>query len=444
MNPIVAIVGRPNVGKSTLFNRLLGKQVAIISDIPGTTRDRIFADTTIDNRPFTLVDTGGLEHTPSTPITAKVRSQAEQAINEADIIIFLLDVTDGLVPGDIEIAEQLRRSGKPVIAAINKVDNEKLEAQTGEFYRLGIDRVILISALHGRGAADLKEVLASLLPKTPAIAESPTRAEMPKLAIVGRPNVGKSTLLNAILGKERAIVNDVPGTTRDAIDTIFRYQKEDVLLIDTGGLRRRGRIEAGIEYYSAIRTLRAVNQCHVALLVIDASELVTAQDTHIAQYILEAHKGIIIIANKWDLVTAEHHEEYRAAIKQRLKFLNFAPVFFTSAITGGGLSKVLAGAFDVWRQRRTILPDETISAIIMKAYAGHPPLRRGPGKLEVYGARQEGVNPPTFVIQVNNPKLVHFSYQRYLENSLRRTCAFTGTPLVMAFKKSHRKGARQA
>jgi len=444
MTPIVAIVGRPNVGKSTLFNRLLGKQVAIVSDIPGTTRDRIFADTAINDRPFTLVDTGGLEHLPSTTMAAKVRSQAELAIDDADIIIFLLDVTDGLVPSDIEITERLRRSSKPVIAAVNKADNDKLEAQTGEFYRLGIDRIIPISALHGRGIASLKEALTPLLPKAKVIEEPVAKAEMPKLAIVGRPGVGKSTLLNSILGKERAIVNAIPGTTRDAIDTVFHYQKQAVLLIDTGGLRRRGRIEAGIEYYSVIRTLRAINQCHVALLVIDASELITAQDTHVAQYILEAHKGVVIVANKCDLVPDERREDNRSAIEQRLKFLPFAPVVFTSAKTGSGVGKVLAEALDVWRQRNTRLPDDTISAIIITAYTEHPPLRRGPGKLEVYGARQEGVNPPTFVIQVNEPKLVHFSYQRYLENSLRRTCAFTGTPLVVVFKKSHRKGARQA
>lgn len=443
MSPIVAIVGRPNVGKSTLFNRLIGKRVAIVSEIPGTTRDRIFADTSIDNRPFTLVDTGGLEHKPSTPIAAKVRSQAEIAINEADIIIFLLDVNNGLVPADIEIADQLRRSGKPIIAAVNKVDNEKLETYTGEFHRLGIDRIIPISALHGRGTADLTEAIASLLPKTTAEVKT-AKVEIPKLAIVGRPGVGKSTLLNAILGEERSIVNSVPGTTRDAIDTVFHYHGQDVLLIDTGGLRRRGHIEAGIEYYSLIRTLRAINQCHVALLVIDSSEMVTAQDTHVARYILEARKGVVIVANKWDLVPAGRREEYRDAIKKRLQFLDFAPIYPASAITGDGLSKVLRGALDVWRQRRMVLPDETVSAIIMKAYAEHPPLRRGPGKLEVYGARQEGTSPPAFVIQVNEPKLVHFSYRRYLENSLRRVCTFTGTPLVIVFKKSPLKGARQA
>lgn len=444
MTPIVAIVGRPNVGKSTLFNRLLGKQVAIVSDIPGTTRDRIFADTAINNHPFTLVDTGGLEHTPSTTIAAKVKSQAELAIDDADIIIFLLDVTDGLIPADIEITERLRRSGKPIIAAINKVDNDKLESQTSEFYRLGINRIIPISALHGRGIVSLKEALTPLLPEAKTIEEPAGKTEMPKLAIVGRPGVGKSTLLNSILGKERAIVNDIPGTTRDAINTIFRYQEQDVLLIDTGGLRRRGHIKAGIEFYSVVRTLRVISQCHVALLVIDASELVTAQDTHVAQYILEARKGVVIVTNKWDLIPDKRREDTRSVIVQRLRFLPFAPVVFTSATTGTGVSKVLAAALDVWRQRNTRLPDDEVSDTITKAYTEHPPLRRGPGRLEVYGARQEGINPPTFIIQVNEPKLVHFSYQRYLENSLRRTRAFTGTPLVMVFKKSHRKGARQA
>jgi len=442
MTPIVAIVGRPNVGKSTLFNRLLGKRVAIVSDIPGTTRDRIFADGVIEGRPFTLVDTGGLEPEPSTAIAARVRSQAEMAIEEADIIIFLLDVTDGLIPADIEIAERLRRSNKPVIAAVNKTDNENLEAGTGEFYRLGIDRVIPISALHGRGIANLREALALLIPRVMTTEKLDDKAEIPKLAIVGRPGVGKSTLLNRILGRERVIVGDSPGTTRDAVNTVLRYQKQDVMLIDTGGLRRRGRIEAGIEYYSVIRALRAISQCHVALLTIDASKLVTAQDIHVARYVVEARKGVIVVANKWDLVPEERREEYRRSIEQRFKFLAFAPIIFASALTGYGVSKVMATAIDVCRQRSTKLPDETVSAIIMKAYTEHPPLRRGTGSLEVYDAHQEGINPPTFIIQVNEPELVHFSYRRYLENSLRRFFAFTGTPLAMIFRKSSRKTSR--
>ncbi|MCX8126192.1 MAG: ribosome biogenesis GTPase Der [Dehalococcoidia bacterium] len=442
MSPVVAIVGRPNVGKSTLFNRLVGKRIAIVSDVPGTTRDRIFASTTINDRPITLVDTGGLELTPSGPLAAKVRSQAQLAIKEADVVIFLLDVTHGLIPADIEIAEELRRSNKPVIVTVNKVDNERLETNTGEFYRLGIEPVVPVSALHGRGITTLKEALASLLPKTNDIC-APTTAEIPRLAIVGRPGVGKSTLLNAILGEERVVVSETPGTTRDAIDTIFHYMGQDILLIDTGGLRRRGRVKSGIEDYSVVRTLRAIDRCHVALLVVDASAPVTAQDTHVAQYILEAYKSVVIVANKWDLVPAEAKEEYRAVIGKRLRFLNFAPLLFTSAVTGAGTGEVLENALDVWRQRNIVLPNEVVGDIICKSYAEHPPLRRGWNRLEIYGARQESASPPKFIIDVNEPKLVHFSYRRYLEKNIRRVCAFSGTPLVMVFRKTLPKGVRQ-
>jgi GTP-binding protein len=264
---------------------------------------------------------------------------------------------------------------------------------------------------------------------------------------VGRPGVGKSTLLNSVLGKERAIVNNVPGTTRDAINTIFRYQKQDVMLIDTGGLRRRGRIEPGIEQYSVIRTLRAIEQCHVALFIIDASELVTAQDTHVARFILDARKGMVVVANKWDLVPIERREEYRGVIEERLKFLAYVPLIHSSAIHGSGIGKVLETALDVWRQRSLKLPDDDANGIIMSAYSTHPPLSRGQKRLEIYGATQGGVNPPLFVIRVNEPALVHFSYRRYLENRLRERYAFIGTPVTLVFKKSSRKtakGARQA
>jgi GTP-binding protein len=445
MKPVVAIVGRPNVGKSTLFNRLIGRQVAIVSDIAGTTRDRIFAGAEAQGRPFTLVDTGGLEAEPRTAIALKVRSQAELAIDESDIIIFLLDVIDGLLPADMDIASRLRQSGKPVIVVVNKTDNEKLETQSADFFRLGLEPIFPVSALHGRGVADLQEYLAGQLPEKTD--EETSKSAIPRLAIVGRPGVGKSTLLNSVLGKERAIVNNVPGTTRDAINTIFRYQKQDVMLIDTGGLRRRGRIEPGIEQYSVIRTLRAIEQCHVALFIIDASELVTAQDTHVARFILDARKGMVVVANKWDLVPIERREEYRGVIEERLKFLAYVPLIHSSAIHGSGIGKVLETALDVWRQRSLKLPDDDANGIIMSAYSTHPPLSRGQKRLEIYGATQGGVNPPLFVIRVNEPALVHFSYRRYLENRLRERYAFIGTPVTLVFKKSSRKtakGARQA
>ncbi|MGA7678130.1 MAG: ribosome biogenesis GTPase Der, partial [Dehalococcoidia bacterium] len=302
MKQVVAIVGRANVGKSTLFNRLAGESVAIVEDLPGTTRDRVFADVSWEGHEVTLVDTGGLEPKPGSSLAQKVKGQVEVAIAEADAIIFIVDVRDGVIAADCEIADRLRSCDKPVVLVANKADNARLESQIAGFYQLGVGTPLAISAQHGRGINGLLQAVTPLLPE-PSIGF--VDSDGPKLAIVGRPNVGKSMLLNAIVGEERAIVDQVPGTTRDAVDTVFNYRGQELLLIDTAGIRRRGRASIGIEYYSLIRALRAINRCDVALLVTDATEFITAQDLHIAGYIKQAGKGMVLVINKWDLVSGQ-------------------------------------------------------------------------------------------------------------------------------------------
>lgn len=436
MEPIVAIIGRANVGKSTLFNRLLGKSMAIVEDLPGTTRDRIFADTLWQGQRVTLVDTGGLEPSPGSSLAQKVTEQAQAAVAEADVIIFLVDVRDGVISSDREIADLLRSRGKPIVLAVNKVDNPKLESQIADFYQLGISAPLAISAYHGREIDKLTDVVTSLLPQPLA---TPVEPEGVRVAIVGRPNVGKSTLLNAILGKERAIVDDVPGTTRDAIDSFLNYDSQQIWLIDTAGIKRRGRVGTGVNYYSLIRALRAINRCDVALLLIDAAESITAQDIHIAGYIKEALKGMVLVVNKWDLVSEKQDKEYSQQIGQRLKFMPQVPILYVSAKLGQGVDKVLPQALQVWQERQKQLPDPVINTLIKEAVIAQAPPRVGLKRLEIIRAYQAGVNPPRFIFMVNDPKLIHFSYHRYLENKLRQTFGFSGTPLQLIFKKAPKK-----
>ncbi|MBM3183634.1 MAG: ribosome biogenesis GTPase Der, partial [Chloroflexi bacterium] len=334
MKPVVAIVGRANVGKSTLFNRLANEKLAIVEDLPGTTRDRVFADISWQGRAITLVDTAGLEPKPGSSLAQKIKYQVEAAIAEADVLVFMVDIRDGVIAADQEIADRLRGRGKPVILVANKADNVKLESQGSDFYRLGLGSPVTASAHHGRGVNELMDKVISLLPlPVPEEAEY----EMPKLAIVGRPNVGKSMVLNAIVGEERAVVDEVAGTTRDAVDTVYQYGDQKLLLIDTAGVRRRGRVGTGVEYYSVIRTLRAINRCDIALLVTDATEFIAAQDIHIAGYIKQACKGMVLLVNKWDLVSDTPQSAYAEQIEQRLKFMSHAPVLYVSAKTGRGV-----------------------------------------------------------------------------------------------------------
>jgi GTP-binding protein len=429
--PIVAIVGRQNVGKSTLLNRLAGRRIAIVADMPGTTRDRVFADIGWRDKDFTLVDTGGLEVQPSSTISQGVKEQVEAAIAEADVIIFLVDIEDGVLPTDQEIAQMLRLSSKPIILAANKSDNPKRESQAVEFYELGLGEPLAISAYHGRGTAELLDRVASLLPPPE---EPETGAEMMKLAIVGRPNVGKSTLLNSLLGQERAIVDKTPGTTHDATNTLLDFGGRNVIVIDTAGIRRRGRWGRGVERYSVIRALRAIDEADVALLVLDATELLTAQDEHIAGYIQQAAKGVIIVVNKWDLAVKQDMNETNRYIGKKLKFLSYAPVVYTSARFGQGVDRVMPEAFQVYEERQKRIATTEVNNVVQEAVAAHNLPRKGKKQLKLLYATQAEVNPPTFVFFVNDPSLIHFSYKHYLENRLRQSFGFAGTPLRFVFK----------
>ncbi len=429
--PIVAIIGRQNVGKSTLLNRLAGKRVSIVEDLPGTTRDRVFTDVSWNDKNFTLVDTGGLELGMQTEIDRGVKEQISQAMSEADAIIFMVDVKDGIMPADLEIADLVRRLKKPMLLVANKADNDKLEAQAVEFYRLGLGDPFIISAYHGRSTAELIEKIIAMLPES---APGFDEADLMKVAIVGKPNVGKSMLLNAILGKERVIVSDIPGTTRDAIDTQLDFMGKHVLLIDTAGIKKRGQIETGIEQYSVIRSMRAIDRCDVALLVLDATEMFSAQDTHIAGYIQQAVKGIVIIVNKWDLVTGENQVIWAENTRKQFKFMAYAPVMFLSAKFGKGVGEVMPQAYQVYQERIKQIPVAELRGVIRDAIASHNLPRKGKMMLSVKGVTQTAINPPTFTFQVNNTKLVHFSYKRFLENKLRESFGFTGTPLRLEFK----------
>ena len=432
MKPVVAIVGRANVGKSTLFNRLAGESLAVVEDLPGTTRDRVFADVSWLGREMTLVDTGGLDLKPVSSLAQKVKEQAQAAIAEADVIIFMVDVRDGVIAADCEIADLLRVCQKPLVLAANKADNTKMESQISDFYRLGIGTPLAVSAQHNRGINELREVIVPLLPE---VSEVPNDLDRPKLAIVGRPNAGKSLLLNDIVGRERAIVDERPGTTRDAIDTLFYFKGQELLLIDTAGIRRRGRVCTGVEYYSLIRSLRAINRCDVALLILDATEFITAQDVHIAGYIKQSGKGIVLVVNKWDLVSDQPKEIYVAEVQKRLKFMSHAPVLFVSAKFNRGVDDVIPRALEVWQEGHKRLSDPVVDNFIKQAVTAHTRPRKGLKQLEVFRAYQGGVGPPSFTLLVNDPELVHFSYERYLENKLRQTFGFSGTSVRLIFRK---------
>jgi GTP-binding protein len=429
--PVVAIVGRPNTGKSTLLNRIVKRPVAITEDVPGTTRDRNMADVTWGGVEFTLVDTGGLEIEPRSTIARGVKAQVETAITEADVIVDVVDAIDGVTPVDLEIADILRKANKPILLAANKADNERLEIEALEFYELGLGEPLAISAHHNRGVAELLDKIVELLPSH---LPDEIKPESIKVAIVGRPNVGKSMLLNALVGDERAIVDETPGTTRDAVDTPFDFDGQSMLLIDTAGVRRRGKVKAGVEQYSVVRTFRAIDRADVVLLVLDATEMVTSQDTHIAGYIQEAYKGIIIIANKWDLVENKDIAGWNKIVKSEFKFASYAPILYTSAKSGQGVDKIMPQVSQVYRERLKRLSTATVNNVIQQAVAAHNrPTSQGK-PLKIFYATQAEANPPTFVFFTNDARLVHFSYRRFLENKLRQAFGFTGTPLRLTFK----------
>lgn len=439
--PIVAIVGRPNVGKSSLFNRILGRRQAIVSDVAGTTRDRLLAEVSWGNHRFILIDTGGLELNPEGTIRQKVQEQVGVALADADVVIFVTDVAEGLTPTDQVMAERLRRTDKPLVLAVNKVDNEARELGATEFHQLGLGDVVPISAYHNLGIFDLMEwVVAHLPPRSQEENEEASQDEL-KLAIAGRTNVGKSMLLNAILGQDRAIVSEVPGTTRDALDTQFSYDGQGILLIDTAGIRRPGLVAPGIEKYSVLRAVSALSRSDIALLVIDATGLPTAQDAHIAGLAWEMCRGLIVVVNKWDLIPeddAESRERAVRAVGDRLHFMPYVPICFTSGLRCWGIDALMQTALELGQERRRRVPASRLQQVLIGALSDHtPPPVTGHGgeRLRIDGLRQVDVNPPTFLFTVNNPQLVHFSYQRYLENRLRATFGFHRTHLRLVFRR---------
>lgn len=436
--PIVAIVGRPNVGKSTLFNRLVGERRAIVEDIPGTTRDRLYGTTSWGGVEFTIVDTAGLQdaaeidRSSTMEILQRTRDQAQGAIDEADVIIFMVDTKSGITAGDHDVADLLRRTDKPTILVANKVDNINRRDMAVEFYELGLGDPLAISSYHGVGTSDLLDRIVENLPhfdEEPAIAG-------PRIAIVGRPNVGKSRLINALIGEERSIVSDIPGTTRDSLDTHMEWNGQALTLIDTAGIRRRGRIEQGIEHFSVLRSMRAIDRSDVVLLVIDATEGFTAQDLHIAGYVEEQKKGIVVVVNKWDLIEKDSStmDLYRDEAKRQLDFLPYAPLVFISAKYGQRVPNVLEMALVVESERRKRVSTSALNKLLRDAVAKHPPASK-PGKwLKFFYATQADVAPPTFVFFCNDPQGVHFSYKRYLENQIRDQFGFVGNPVRMAFR----------
>jgi GTPase len=462
MKPLVAIVGRPNVGKSTFFNRMLGERVAVVEDLPGTTRDRLYGDTDWNGREFTLIDTGGLDLGDDIPvgqvgltgqpgnIMKHVQAQAELAIEEADVIVFMVDARAGITAADEEVADLLRRTRKPVILAANKADNAARRLDAVEFYSLGLGEPIVISSIQGTGTGDLLDLIVEALPPEEEETEEQDE-DVIRIAIIGRPNVGKSSLLNAILGVERAIVSDIPGTTRDAIDTEIQFKGKKLVLIDTAGIRRRGKVGPGIEKFSVLRSTRAIERCDVALLLIDASEGLAAQDTHIAGEIQEKAKGVIIVVNKWDLAQAQHRAEregeyvhpkdeiesaeaYRRIIAEGLKFIPYAPIVFTSAKTGYHVQSLLDMALNIAEMRYLRIPTARLNEVVQEAVRRHNPTVVRNKILKIYYATQTQVNPPTFVFFVNDTEAVHFTYERYLENKLREAFSFKGTAFRMFFK----------
>jgi GTP-binding protein len=447
--PVVALVGRPNVGKSTLFNRLAGERLAIVDEIPGTTRDRLMAEAEWNGKAFYVMDTGGIDPSTGgkTPLSIgsadyieQIKTQAEVAVQEADIILFMVDARAGVTPADIEVAQilrknQIKKEGRllPIILlVVNKVENEAVRSQVAQFYELGLGDPYPISAQHGMETGDLLDEVVANFPQG-AEEEEDTSV---KIAIVGKPNVGKSSLLNRLLGRERAIVSPIAGTTRDAIDTPIEYQGILVTLIDTAGIRRRGRVERGVEKYSVIRSMKAIERADVALLMIDATSGITAQDAHIAGYILDAWKSAVVLVNKWDAVEKNNFtmQQFTQQIQHDLNFMSYIPILFISALTGQRVDQVLPLALRVQEERLARISTSQLNRILQNAQDLHPSPSRGGRALNIFYASQVRSDPPTFLIYVNDPKLAHFTYIRYLENAIRKEYEFIGTPIHLVLK----------
>jgi len=448
--PIVALVGRPNVGKSTLFNRLVGERIAIVHDTPGTTRDRLFGEAEWNGRTFHVVDTGGIDptHGGKTPLSigsadfiSEIKSQAQVAISEADAVFFVNDGETGVTSPDLEVADILRRSQKkmedgtfwpPIFVVVNKCDNQERRDMAAQFYELGLGDPIAISGLHGTSTGDLLDLLVATFPDE----EEPEEDESVKIALVGKPNAGKSSLLNKLVGKERAIVSEIAGTTRDATDTKVDVDGLPVTLIDTAGIRRRGKIDPGVEQFSVLRAFKAIERADVALLLIDATTGITSQDAHIAGFIIDQWKSCVVVVNKWDAIEKDSFtmEAYTKKILSDLNFMDYVPLLFISALTGQRVEQVMPMALRVQEERLARLTTSKINAVIHKAQDAHPHPSHAGRQLKMFYGTQVRSDPPTFMIYVNEPKLMHFTYMRYLENQIREEYGFLGTPIRIVLK----------
>ncbi len=437
--PVVAIVGRPNVGKSTLFNVLSGSRISIVKETPGVTRDRIYADASWLNHSFTLIDTGGIEPDSRDYMLSRMREQAQIAIDTADVILFLTDVRQGLVDSDSKVADMLRRSGKPVLLVVNKVDSpDKFMMDVYEFYNLGIGEPVPISATNMLGLGDMLDELVALFPEEK---DEEEEEEIPRIALVGKPNVGKSSLINRILGENRVIVSETAGTTRDAVDTRVKYQGRDYIFIDTAGLRRKGKIKEDLERYSVIRTVSAVERSHIVVVMIDAVEGVTEQDAKIAGIAHERGKGVIVAVNKWDAVEKDDKTiyAYTRRIREVLSFMPYAELVFLSALTGQRIPRLFESIDKVIQNQTLRIATGVLNEILSEALAlQQPPSDKGK-RLKVFYMTQVGVRPPTFVVFVNDKELMHFSYVRYLENQIRKAFGFEGTSLKMIIRERGEK-----
>lgn len=434
MSPIIAIVGRPNVGKSTLFNRLSRSRDALVDNTPGVTRDRLYATIVHDTIPFTLVDTGGFEDLGQDPLLGMVREQVLHAVEESDGIVFLVDGRQGIMPGDEEMADILRRTEKKVYLAVNKIDGPEHEHLAMEFYRLGIEPVLPVSAAHGFG---VKTLLAAVTADIPAAPPEPEDEDQIRISVLGRPNAGKSSLINRILGHDRLVVSDIPGTTRDSVDTPFTWQGKRYLLIDTAGIRRKSKVKKRIEKFSVIKALRSLDRCHIAAILLDAEREISEQDARICGYALDKGKGIVLAVNKWDIVKKDQRKRafLESEMDRRLKFVSFAPVVRISALTGERVMRLLQKIdlvyADYSRRVRTAEVNKAMAEMIQK----HPPPRIGRGFLKFFYATQSRTKPPTFVVFVNRPDMVHFSYERFLTNQLREHFGLVHTPIRLLFRQ---------
>ncbi len=451
--PVVALVGRPNVGKSTLFNRLVEERLAVVDEVPGTTRDRLVAEAEWSGVPFDLIDTGGIDPSQIGPGSRRaalsvgsaeyireIRQQAEIAVEEADAVLLVTDAESGVTPADQEVSQILRQHQKekegkpwpPILLVVNKADSEARRQQALQFYELGLGDPYPISALHGTGTGDLLDALIACFENKGEESEE----ETVKIAIVGRPNVGKSSLLNRLLGEERVIVSPIAGTTRDAIDTRMEYEGIPITLIDTAGIRRRGHIVPGVEKYSVLRSLQAIERCDVALLLVDAAAGVTAQDAHIAGMILDVWKSVVVIVNKWDTITKDTHTmpDFIKHVRRELNFMDYVPALFISALHGQRVDQVLPLALQVQEERLVRLSTSELNQILHKAQDEHPAPSHAGRQLRIYYATQVRSDPPTFLLYVNDPQLTHFTYRRYLENRLREAYPFTGTPVRLVMR----------